>query len=91
MYVCVYMYVVLCMYVLHNMYVCIMYYVSMYVQVNNACATGSTALFMAKQFIEGGISECVLALGFEKMERGSLKSHVNHMYMDLHSLKSHGT
>ncbi|XP_071952174.1 sterol carrier protein 2-like [Antedon mediterranea] len=40
--------------------------------VNNNCSTGSTALFMAKQFIEGGISECVLALGFEKMERGSL-------------------
>ncbi|XP_064604481.1 sterol carrier protein 2-like [Liolophura sinensis] len=41
--------------------------------VNNACSTGSTALYMAKQFIQGGISDCVLALGFEKMERGSLK------------------
>jgi len=40
--------------------------------VNNNCSTGSTALFMAKQFIEGGISECVMALGFEKMEKGSL-------------------
>ncbi len=40
--------------------------------VNNNCATGSTALFMAKQLVEGGISECVLALGFEKMEKGSL-------------------
>jgi sterol carrier protein 2 len=40
--------------------------------VNNNCATGSTALFMAKQFVEGGISDCVLALGFEKMEKGSL-------------------
>ncbi len=40
--------------------------------VNNNCATGSTALFMAKQFVEGGVSECVLALGFEKMEKGSL-------------------
>jgi sterol carrier protein 2 len=27
---------------------------------------------MAKQFVEGGLSECVLALGFEKMEKGSL-------------------
>ena len=27
---------------------------------------------MAKQFVEGGISHCVLALGFEKMEKGSL-------------------
>jgi acetyl-CoA acetyltransferase len=40
--------------------------------VNNACATGSTALFMAKQFVEGGLADCVLALGFEKMQKGSL-------------------
>lgn len=40
--------------------------------VNNACSTGSSALYLGKQLIEGGISECVLALGFEKMERGSL-------------------
>jgi sterol carrier protein 2 len=40
--------------------------------VNNNCSTGSTALFMAKQFIEGGLAECTLALGFEKMEKGSL-------------------
>jgi sterol carrier protein 2 len=40
--------------------------------VNNACATGSTALFMAKQFVEGNLADCVLALGFEKMEKGSL-------------------
>ncbi len=40
--------------------------------VNNNCSTGSTALFMAKQFVEGGISQCVIALGFEKMEKGSL-------------------
>ena len=40
--------------------------------VNNNCSTGSTALFMAKQFIEGGLADCVMALGFEKMEKGSL-------------------
>lgn len=40
--------------------------------VNNNCSTGSTALMMAKQLVAGGISNCVLALGFEKMERGSL-------------------
>ncbi|XP_078484988.1 sterol carrier protein 2 isoform X2 [Ciona intestinalis] len=45
--------------------------------VNNNCSTGSTALFMAKQFIEGGLAECTMALGFEKMERGSLKGHWN--------------
>jgi acetyl-CoA acyltransferase len=40
--------------------------------VNNNCSTGSTALMMARQFVEGGLAECALALGFEKMERGSL-------------------
>jgi len=40
--------------------------------VNNNCASGATALFMAKQFVEGGLADCVLAVGFEKMERGSL-------------------
>ena len=40
--------------------------------VNNNCATGSTALFMAKQFVAAGIADCALALGFEKMEKGSL-------------------
>ncbi|MCX4630125.1 lipid-transfer protein [Streptomyces sp. NBC_01443] len=42
--------------------------------VNNNCATGSTALMMARQFVQGGISDCVLALGFEKMKRGALGS-----------------
>ncbi|HKU38951.1 MAG TPA: hypothetical protein VJR89_12410 [Polyangiales bacterium] len=45
--------------------------------VNNNCSTGSTALFMAKQLIEGGLCDCALALGFEKMERGSLGSKWN--------------
>jgi len=27
---------------------------------------------MAKQFVEGGLAECAMALGFEKMEKGSL-------------------
>jgi sterol carrier protein 2 len=40
--------------------------------VNNNCSTGSTALFMAKQLVEGGLADCTLALGFEKMEKGSL-------------------
>jgi acetyl-CoA acetyltransferase len=40
--------------------------------VNNNCSTGSTALFIAKQFVEGDIADCVMALGFEKMEKGSL-------------------
>lgn len=40
--------------------------------VNNNCATGATALMLARQFVEGGISDCVLALGFEKMKKGPL-------------------
>jgi acetyl-CoA acetyltransferase len=40
--------------------------------VNNNCATGSSALFMARQAVRGGLADCVLALGFEKMERGSV-------------------
>jgi acetyl-CoA acetyltransferase len=40
--------------------------------VNNNCSTGSTALYLAYQAVGSGLNECVLALGFEKMERGSL-------------------
>jgi len=40
--------------------------------VNNNCATGSSALFLATQLIKGGVANCVLALGFEKMQKGSL-------------------
>ncbi|XP_035699184.1 non-specific lipid-transfer protein-like isoform X1 [Branchiostoma floridae] len=42
--------------------------------VNNACATGSSALMIAKQLVEGGLIDCALAIGFEKMEPGSLTS-----------------
>ena len=47
------------------------------VNVNNNCSTGSTAIFLARQAIEGGLAECVLALGFEKMERGALGAKFN--------------
>jgi acetyl-CoA acetyltransferase len=40
--------------------------------VNNNCSTGSTALMLARQAIEGGVAECVLAVGFEQMEKGAL-------------------
>lgn len=42
--------------------------------VNNNCSTGSTALMLAAQAVAGGLYECVLALGFEKMEKGALGS-----------------
>jgi acetyl-CoA acetyltransferase len=45
--------------------------------VNNNCSTGSSALMLAKQAVEGGIVECALALGFEKMEKGALGSKFN--------------
>ena len=42
------------------------------VNVNNNCSTGSSALYLMKKMVEGGIADCALALGFEKMEKGSL-------------------
>ncbi|MBW8855437.1 MAG: lipid-transfer protein, partial [Bradyrhizobium sp.] len=42
------------------------------INVNNNCSTGSTALFMARQAIESGAVDCVLALGFEQMKPGAL-------------------
>ncbi|MEZ0091749.1 lipid-transfer protein [Streptacidiphilus sp. EB129] len=40
--------------------------------VNNNCSTGASALMLARQFVAGGINDCVLAVGFEKMSRGAL-------------------
>ncbi len=42
------------------------------VNVNNNCSTGSSALFLARQAVKGGLADCALAIGFEKMEKGSL-------------------
>jgi acetyl-CoA acetyltransferase len=42
------------------------------VNVNNNCSTGSSALFLARQAVKGGLIDCGLAIGFEKMEMGSL-------------------
>jgi acetyl-CoA acetyltransferase len=44
------------------------------VNVNNNCSTGSTALYLATQAVRGGLADCTLALGFEKMRPGSLGS-----------------
>jgi len=41
--------------------------------VNNLCATGSTALMLARDKILGGLAECVLVLGFEQMPAGPMK------------------
>ncbi len=42
------------------------------VNVNNNCSTGSTALFLATQAVKSGQADVTLALGFEKMQPGSL-------------------
>jgi acetyl-CoA acetyltransferase len=44
------------------------------INVTNNCSTGSTALFLARQAVESGAVECALALGFEQMVPGALKS-----------------
>ena len=43
------------------------------INVNNNCATGSTALFLARQAVASGAADCVLALGFDQMVAGPLK------------------
>ncbi|GAA3566790.1 lipid-transfer protein [Amycolatopsis ultiminotia] len=45
------------------------------VNVNNNCSTGSSALFLARQAVASGAADCVLAFGFEQMQRGALKQH----------------
>lgn len=52
--------------------------------VNNNCSTGSSALYLGKQIIESQNADCVLALGFEKMQSGSLSSTVSHNYFVLY-------
>ncbi|MEW9573821.1 lipid-transfer protein [Rhodanobacter sp. Si-c] len=42
--------------------------------VNNNCATGSSALFLVRQLVASGAIDCALALGFEQMQPGALKS-----------------
>lgn len=44
------------------------------VNVNNNCSTGSTALYLAARAVRSGMADCALALGFEKMQPGSLGS-----------------
>jgi acetyl-CoA acetyltransferase len=45
------------------------------INVNNNCSTGSSALYLARELVRAGAIECALAVGFEKMERGSLRLH----------------
>lgn len=45
------------------------------INVNNNCSSGSTALYLARKAIESGETDCALALGFEQMQAGALRSH----------------
>ncbi|UVE16124.1 lipid-transfer protein [Pseudomonas sp. LS44] len=47
------------------------------INVNNNCASGSTALYLARQAVESGAVDCALAFGFEQMQPGALKSSWN--------------
>lgn len=42
--------------------------------VNNNCSTGSTGLYMARNFVSSGLANVVLVVGFEKMFPGSLQN-----------------
>ncbi|PAU86124.1 lipid-transfer protein [Pseudomonas sp. WN033] len=42
------------------------------INVNNACASGSTALFLARQAVLSGVVDVALAVGFEQMNPGAL-------------------
>jgi sterol carrier protein 2 len=42
------------------------------VNVNNNCATGSTALWLGRQAVASGEAECVVVVGFEQMQRGAI-------------------
>lgn len=41
--------------------------------VNNACATGSSGIQLARTFVKGGIADVVMVIGFETMNPGALK------------------
>ncbi|WP_018155944.1 lipid-transfer protein [Demetria terragena] len=44
------------------------------INLNNNCSSGSSGLFLARQAVESGAADCVLAFGFEQMKRGALVS-----------------
>lgn len=45
------------------------------INVNNNCASGSTALYLARKAVAHGAADCALAVGFEQMAPGALKAH----------------
>jgi acetyl-CoA acetyltransferase len=47
------------------------------VNLNNNCATGSTAFYLAASAIKSGQAHCTIALGFDKMKKGPLPMELN--------------
>ena len=41
------------------------------INVTNNGATGGTGVYLGHKLVKGGVSECCLVVGFEKMWRGS--------------------
>ncbi len=44
------------------------------INVNNACASGSSALFLARQAVASGVVDVALAVGFEQMNPGAMST-----------------
>jgi acetyl-CoA acetyltransferase len=44
------------------------------VNVNNNCATGSTALMLAREWVQSGLADVALAVGFEQMSKEAMNS-----------------
>jgi acetyl-CoA acetyltransferase len=47
------------------------------VNVNNNCATGSTALMLTREWVEAGLADVVLAVGFEVMSKAAMTGPVD--------------
>lgn len=56
--------------------------------VNNNCASGSSALWLARQAVASGSTECALAVGFEQMPPGALTGKWNDRPAPLGAFKS---
>jgi len=59
------------------------------INVNNNCASGASALFIANKFLLGNVYDCVLVFGFEKMQTGSLQTYFNDRMNPLSSFIEH--
>lgn len=56
--------------------------------VNNNCASGSSALWLARQAVASGATECALAVGFEQMPPGALTAKWNDRPAPLSAFKT---